>query len=231
MRLRIRHINPKSAGALVAWDSRFIPNLSSGSAVSTWNDRSGGTTYDATQLVTTSKPTFQAQIQGGQPVVRFDGGDMLNHSLARSAAMTVMHVLKVTGGGTIQQSASFASAGSNFNCAFSPKAFSSTNSGTYVNSWISAGFTALDFAVYTMTDTATGSITFNKAGVAGNSYTGQSYYVDPLRDRKIIGGVAGLSEYFVGDYCLISMFPEVLSAPLQKRMQRSFSFSFKIPCS
>jgi hypothetical protein len=54
-------------------DARFISGLSDADPVSTWADRSRNAA-DATQTGTT-RPEYKKDIQGGQPVVRFDGVD------------------------------------------------------------------------------------------------------------------------------------------------------------
>ena len=52
-------------------------NPSSGSAVSTWGDRSGqATNYDATQATGSAQPTFN--VSGDDKYVTFDGGDFLD---------------------------------------------------------------------------------------------------------------------------------------------------------
>ena len=60
-------------------------NPSSGSAVSTWGDRSGqATNYDASQSNASEQPTFN--VSGGDKYVSFDGGDDLDlaNSISRS---------------------------------------------------------------------------------------------------------------------------------------------------
>ena len=71
MHRRARHLNPASAGATLALDSRFITGLSDGDPVSTWTDRSASAN-NATGSGT-ARPTFETNEQGGQPALRFDG--------------------------------------------------------------------------------------------------------------------------------------------------------------
>lgn len=64
-------------------------NPSSGSAVSTWGDRSGqATNYDASQPTGSEQPTFN--VSGDDKYVSFDGGDDLDlaNSLSRSSGQT-----------------------------------------------------------------------------------------------------------------------------------------------
>lgn len=71
MRARQRHLKPKSIGAFIALDSRFI-NQSDNTAISQWNDNSGSGN-NATQATGLNQPTFQTAELGGNGVVRFDG--------------------------------------------------------------------------------------------------------------------------------------------------------------
>ena len=70
MHRRARHLNPGSAGAVMALDSRFITGLSDGDPVSTWSDRSGSGN-NATQSTSADRPVFQTTEQGGCPAVEF----------------------------------------------------------------------------------------------------------------------------------------------------------------
>ncbi len=74
MRARQRHLNPKSAGANLVLDARFITGLSDGTGVETWADVSGNG-YNATQSVSGNRPLYRTAIQGGQPGILFDGTD------------------------------------------------------------------------------------------------------------------------------------------------------------
>ena len=74
MRLRNRHFNARDCDAALCLDARFINGLSDGSAVSTWSDRSRNAA-DAVQSNATNQPEYKTSIQGGQPIVRFDGTD------------------------------------------------------------------------------------------------------------------------------------------------------------
>lgn len=233
MRARHRHFNPKSAGAEVVWDARFVAGLSDGTECGSWTDRSGGTAYNATQAAAGAKPVFKTNIQGGQPALRFDGGDWLEHGINRPSAMSVIHILKVTGGGTVQQSASFANPNTNLICSFNPRANSNAFAGSFSNTWRNAGFNANSFSVYSFTDNAAGSWAFFKDGLAGNTYTSQAIYTDSV-NRKIVGGLptgSPQTQRFVGDYCIGIMLPFVVAAPLQKRIERSVAIAFKISCN
>lgn len=77
MRARHRHFNPKTTGATLALDARFL-SASNDDAIETWTSRTGSN--DATQATAAAKPTYKTNIQGGQPALRFDGNDSLGFS-------------------------------------------------------------------------------------------------------------------------------------------------------
>lgn len=102
------YVTPASVSGLRAWlDSTYglfqdnlgtTPATADGDAVGYWTDRSGNT-YHATQATGTAKPTLKLNIQNGQPVLRFDGGDSLafpNDNLL-DLPITVFLALKVNG--------------------------------------------------------------------------------------------------------------------------------------
>lgn len=79
-------------------------NPSSGSAVSTWGDRSGqATSYDGTQATGSAQPTFN--VSGDDKYVSFDGGDFLNlaNSITRAStqAWTIVQVGNASSSGSI----------------------------------------------------------------------------------------------------------------------------------
>ena len=89
MHRRNRHIafSAKNAGAVLVLDARTIKNVSSGSTFSSWRDLSASSRNFAG---TASRfPTYLTDIQGGQPVVRFNAA-------ANSALGTTMSVSWLT---------------------------------------------------------------------------------------------------------------------------------------
>lgn len=74
MRARQRHFNARDCDAALCLDARFISGLSDADPVSTWSDRSRNAA-NAVQNNSGNRPQYKAAIQGGQPVVRFDGDD------------------------------------------------------------------------------------------------------------------------------------------------------------
>lgn len=73
MRRRHRHFNPRTAGADLVLDARYI-DQSDNTAVSSWADRSGNA-YDASQSTSGNQPTFRTGQQGGCGGVDFGGAD------------------------------------------------------------------------------------------------------------------------------------------------------------
>jgi hypothetical protein len=74
MRARHRHFNPKTAGATLVLDARFL-TASNDDAIGTWTSRTG--INDATQATAASKPTYKVNMSGGQPALYFDGNDSM----------------------------------------------------------------------------------------------------------------------------------------------------------
>lgn len=74
MRARHRHFKPRSVGASLGLDARFISGLSNGSAVSTWSDLSANAN-DASQATGANQPVYTTNVSGGAPGVKFDGSN------------------------------------------------------------------------------------------------------------------------------------------------------------
>ena len=72
MRARHRHFTYKAAGAVVAYDARYLTD-SDGTALQTWPDRAG--TYNATEATTTKRPLVRTGANGinGQTALGFNG--------------------------------------------------------------------------------------------------------------------------------------------------------------
>lgn len=68
---------PASISGLALWFKADALALNDGDAVTTWPDSSGNG-YDLSQSTTAAKPTYKTAILNSLPVVRFDGGDVLN---------------------------------------------------------------------------------------------------------------------------------------------------------
>ncbi len=84
--VRANGVRPATSGSgptlsyttgLTLWFKADALVLNDGDAVTTWADSSGNG-YDLSQSVAGEKPTYKTGILNGKPVVRFDGGDILN---------------------------------------------------------------------------------------------------------------------------------------------------------
>lgn len=76
------------AGAMLWLDASQITGLSDGAAIATWPDMSGNG-HDFTQSTSAMRPTYKAGILNGQPVARFDGGDILNNTSIGTKAQPI----------------------------------------------------------------------------------------------------------------------------------------------
>ncbi len=96
----IRHKNttfsPSDLANLALWLKADALALNDGDAVSTWTDSSGNSRHATQTGASTLMPTYKTNIINGKPVVRFDGGDYLSHSVIASdpTALTIFIVAK-----------------------------------------------------------------------------------------------------------------------------------------
>jgi hypothetical protein len=74
MRARHRHFNPRDCNAALCLDSRFISGKSDNDNIEAWDDRSANAA-NAVQGTLSNRPIYKTAIQGGQPIVRFDGSN------------------------------------------------------------------------------------------------------------------------------------------------------------
>lgn len=87
---RVRHLNPASAGAVIALDSRFVTSLANGDPVDTWASRRPAT-VDATGTGS-ARPLWTAGLQGGQPGMVFDGSNdqLISNQVLDDEELTVI---------------------------------------------------------------------------------------------------------------------------------------------
>jgi len=218
MHRRARHLNPGSAGAVLALDSRFVTGLSDGDPVSTWDNRIVGG-VDATASGSL-RPTYESAELNGNPVLRFSGTNYLTASTtSTSQPITVIAVINITSGGfygTISGSANQQILG-NFSGFFNLYAGSAFLTST---TW-----SGLNIAV-TLFDGANSSVTKNGVtNITGNPGTAR------LTNELRVGGIEGNVNWFVGDYGMLVVMPSAASASMQSRLRHAAAFAFKIPCS
>ena len=91
MRARHRHFSHKAAGAVIAYDARYLTE-SNGTALQTWTDRAG--TYNATESDSTKRPLVATGANGinGQTALDFDGtnDDLQAASVPLNAFITIV---------------------------------------------------------------------------------------------------------------------------------------------
>lgn len=242
MRARQRHFNPAGLGAKLVLDARFISGKSDGNAIDSWPDRSGSSN-DAAQGTAGARPTYKTGIQGGQPVARFDGGDVMSGSISTSdSAITVFCVFKQTTGvqyaglliGHIAGNTNDYADGflftAEFDGALKDIAWGPGNVSIvylYVDTDISS------FNISSATRSGTSGTYYKNAAqvatgtVSGNTNTLTGYVVG----GRYIGGSVSALYRLNGDIAYTAFLPSSLSASARLRVERALAFSFKIACS
>lgn len=217
---RARHLNPSAAGATLALDSRFISGLSDGDPVSTWSDRSGNGN-NATGSGS-SRPTFETNEQGGNPIVRFDGADdFMDSALVASQPLTVLILWK-----------------EHTDIAFDLPFYSTSPAGGVILGSVS------DVAdVYAGIGLLVGSVPFGSYNILTGVVNGASSesWLNGVQVTTGDAGSQGINtiklgnnysgSYFPDNIATVAVFPSNLSAPLHRRLSHAAAFSFKIPCS
>ena len=228
MRARQRHLKPKSIGAFIALDSRYI-NQSDNTAISQWNDISGSGN-NATQATGANQPTFQTAELGGNGVVRFDGtNDFLESpTITKNQPYTVFVISlpKVFRFGTLN---SFFESN---NLACNP--YIGTTGGQqklalYAGQDLFHGAVQglnVWFLLAGVFNTTNSSITVNGAGkVTGNP--GSTNLNGKFQIARAWNGGA----YYDNDTAFAMACEGAFSDSLRKRCQNSAAYSFKIACS
>jgi hypothetical protein len=220
-------------------DSRRISGLSDGNAVSQWNDasRSG---WNVTQATGAVQPVYKTAIQGGNPVVRFDGADafnagdrLINSSVSASQTYSFVIVFQVSSadttaavifdslnsvqsivyrGRTTDSPDKFA-----MNAGGSVLEWANTNNNWNVGSGQFSGSTS--FGSLNGTKSTTANISTN--GLSGISVGNLRGNPNPLVNNYSLNGDIGL----------IAIISTALADPLRKRLEHSAAYSFKLSCN
>ena len=220
MRARHRHFNPKAAGAVAAYDARFISGLSDGDNVSTWASRTG--TNDATQATTGKQPNYETNEINGQPVVNFTpaNSDELEINITVPSSFFVVKVFHRNssginsiglGGGRYDSwwftdNVTYTYPGGTFNT----HGTANTSTGNFIDSWQKNG-------------TTSSQVWRNGAAVGANqtpAVSGSSF--------TAIGRIS--TSYNNGKIGYISLVDQA-NTPLRKRLEHAAAFSFKIACN
>ena len=225
MRARHRHFNPKDAGAIAAYDARFITGLSDGDNVATWSSRTG--TNNATQPTVGNQPNYETNEINGNPVVNFTPANndefQISITVPSSATVVAVHRRSTTAINTINFGGSGGSARYSF--------WWFSDNVVYV-SW------NLTFETFSPAQTTTGSLVVS---TTKNATTSSQVYINGATFRVEIVptassgsfnriGTAGVTRNngAIGNLCLIDAF---VSDSLRRRLEHSAAFSFKISCS
>lgn len=237
---RVRHINARDAGALLVYDARHLTGLADGDAVSTWPSR-GTSANDLTQT-STQRPLYKVGIQGGQPVVRFDGSnDVLSSTstIATPATFCIISVFKASNGGTTY------TRGALFTDAGQIEMLGSINATIWVNgngsyttnasgknltsNWAADSTWRVSAHVCNATH-ASHSIYFN--GVAPSLINYSSFTNNPSTGTALMMRVGARNgsgtNPLNGDFAAFIYWPIFPSSPLIQRFNDSTGYAFKI---
>lgn len=233
MHRRARHLNPGSAGAVLALDSRFITGLSDGDPVSTWDNRNVSG-VDATASGS-QRPTFKTAQIGGQSVLRFNGStnlmDIVNgfDSISGTENWSLIFVIKpenistapvfmtAIGLGPVDFFTEYSSSGGMFWGA------GSGSYRTYTGSLANSNVTVLTFQ-----KTSTTSGDFRTNGILNTSFSGSLSSTNvSTSSLRIMAYGSGF--HTQGDLTIFTV--GFFSNPLRRRLEHAAAFAFKIPCN
>ena len=252
MRARQRHLNKSLRDTACAFDSRFLSGFSDGSAVDTWTDLSSNS-RNATQATAANRPVYKTSIQGGNPVVRFDGSnDILEtSSFANPSQISAIKVAK-------------ADAWTSPTSVYRPIATHGFGPSPAETTGIAMGYvvrlTAADWVLGDLVSWGSGYDTPSLPRAIGPTTSGSDFrivttvfwtslsriYVNGSRisTRKestgtiasftrsfAVGGASGLSDVWAGDIGAIIYYTSNIGDAMRVRIERAQAFSFKIACS
>lgn len=223
MHRRARHLNTRHAGASLVLDARRVTGLSDGDPVSTWSDVSGNSRHGTNSL--TARPTYKTKIQGGQPVIRFDGSnDYLNvaspftfaptaFSLMVYKRLTAGHLMSPLCGSTNQTGYPI---------------FEYSNNTLYVTSTTATALSGGIGAAWRVSETSAGPGTALAVRMNGAAITlgGHGYPSSP--NNMTVIGARLPSEFSNGDIAVITIIRSALTEPLKRRLAHSAAFAFKV---
>ena len=226
MRARQRHLKPKSIGAFIALDSRYI-NQSDNTAISTWSDLSGSSN-DATQAAGNAQPVYRTGILGGNGVVRLDGVDdfLESPTITKNQPYTCFVI-------------TFPKAYANgFNSFFEDTSLACNTSiapDSGVSKYQMYAGTALYGIASTLNAWFIGSYVFNSTSSAmvingGTKTTGNAGSTN-INGKFQVGRNWNGGVYDDNDIALGMVCESAFSDALRKRVEHSAAYSFKLACS
>ena len=224
MRARHRHFNPKAAGAIAAYDARFI-SASDGDAISTWTSLTGAN--DATQATSANRPSYETNEINGAPAVLFNGSvKQLEISITIPTDLTVVSVTRR--GATARSTGVF---GTNSAGTKRFSAYLWTNNEVYTNYNVQKAFGAPPILTgnFILSETKVGT-TSNQVYQNGSSWraalTGTTSSSSFTRLGYSEFGVS--PNHLLARTCLLDI---AASDALRKRLEHAAAFSFKISCN
>lgn len=242
MRARHRHFNPGRSGAKMALDSRFISGLSNGSSITTWSDRSG-LANDATQSSSANRPTFQTNVQGGNPSTRYNGTSQY-FTAATIDAKTFIVVFTpnttdiyrtmygIRSDDNVQIDALYIQLNNPTRTPAFARATTTDTSGGSDFVTIHSAISNNVASIFTGKRSDTSMTSWVVGGNQQSDTTSSS--LRPANGPSAIG--AGyynnnIVDYFPGDIFSIALYDTEAGNPLIKRLEHSAAYSFKIACS
>ena len=236
MRARHRHFSYKAAGAVVAYDARYLNN-SDGTALQTWQNRAS-TSYDATESDSTKRPLVKTGANGinGQTALKFDGtnDDLQAASVPLNTFITVVVCAQFT---TAKPFFFEHSANSNTNAGFYFYG-SSGNSWQFNRSGASHGATGV--SSWFGSSAAIGSLTYNGSAsyrlnsgsaLANTNLQGTARSNSSVTDSFNICSRNRASVFGDGLLGCLAIYDGEAADPLRKRIEHAAAYSFKISCN
>jgi hypothetical protein len=251
---RSRHLNPKSLGATLALDARFIPGLSNGAEVASWPDRAG--VESPAEGTSSLRPTYTSSWTGGQPAVSFNTTTtqkrlVFSTFYAVDQNYSCFAAMQGETGKSMFMLAGFASTGDQANVqafrldgsAFAGQLIvysdpAGAGSARFINSVDSYGQSNVSIITQTGNGATTSDWTARRNGGQSSAwayldqtestFTGLGYR--SVGNVRINGTDAGGSDGFIGALSAFSG-QGGMSRAKQKRMEHHYGYSFKIPCS
>jgi hypothetical protein len=251
MRARQRHLNKSLRDTACAFDSRFLSGFNDGDAVDSWTDLSLNG-RNATQSTAGNRPTYKTAIQGGNPVLRFDGTSdtLLTTAFANASQITAIQVLKADAWNNPSETRF--SSGHGYGT--SPGETTGTIFGTIVKTtafyWLANDIVAFGNGYNNTNPKAAGPISSGSDfrilstalgsslarvysnGVRVSTRTEATASITSFTRELSIGAFIGAtSERWVGDIAAVIYYTSNIGEPMRARIERSNALAFKIACS